>query len=164
MSLAIWTAMAFAQLGDADRAWQLLGMINPVNHALTPEDVATYKVEPYVVSADVYAVSPHIGRGGWSWYTGSAGWLYRLILESLLGLRLEVNTLHIRPCLPVTWPGFKIRYRYRATYYFISVIQLPAEQSGLEVTVDGIEQREASVLLFDDAREHHVEIKISRNT
>ena len=84
---AIWMAMAFAQLGDSRRAWELMAMINPVNHARSPESIATYKVEPYAVAADVYALSPHTGRGGWTWYTGSAGWMYRLIVESLLGLQ-----------------------------------------------------------------------------
>src|SRR6266571_5033171 len=92
---AIWTAMAFAALGDGARAWELTAMINPVNHARTPEAAAAYKVEPYVVAADVYAHAPHTGRGGWTWYTGSAGWMYRLVVESLLGLRLEVNRLHL---------------------------------------------------------------------
>ena len=86
---AIWTVMAFAALGDSRRAWELFDMINPVNHADSAAAIATYKVEPYVVAADVYAVAPHTGRGGWTWYTGSAGWMYRLILESLLGLTLE---------------------------------------------------------------------------
>ena len=86
---AIWMAMAFAKLGDSRRAWELMAMINPVNHARSPESIATYKVEPYAVAADVYALSPHTGRGGWTWYTGSAGWMYRLIVESLLGLRLD---------------------------------------------------------------------------
>jgi cyclic beta-1,2-glucan synthetase len=116
---AIWAAMAFAQLGDRTRAWELFDIINPINHARTPADVATYKVEPYVIAADVYAVSPHVGRGGWTWYTGSAGWMYRLIVESLLGLRLEGETLHIEPCLPADWDGFKLSYRYRETRYQI---------------------------------------------
>lgn len=102
---AIWAAMAFAALGDRERAWELLTMINPANHTRSPEGIATYKVEPYVVAADVYAVAPHIGRGGWSWYTGSAGWMYRLIMESLLGLRLEADRLHLTPCLPADWRG-----------------------------------------------------------
>ncbi|MFA7242119.1 MAG: hypothetical protein WC091_18555, partial [Sulfuricellaceae bacterium] len=97
---AVWAAMAFAALGDSERAWALLTMINPVNHALSAEGVSIYKVEPYVAAADVYAAAPHIGRGGWSWYTGSAGWMYRLILESLLGLKLDVDKLHLAPCLP----------------------------------------------------------------
>jgi len=95
---AVWAAMAFAALGEHERAWELLTMINPVNHGLTAEAIATYKVEPYVVAADVYAAAPHIGRGGWSWYTGSAGWMYRLIVESLLGLRREGENLHFAPC------------------------------------------------------------------
>ena len=159
---AIWTAMAFAELGDAERAWELLSMINPINHASTPEEVAIYKVEPYVISADVYAVSPHIGRGGWSWYTGSAGWMYRLILESLLGLQLEVNVLHVRPCLPIGWSGFKLRYRYRDTHYHINVTQVAAETNSLSVTVDGAEQYGASIPLFDDGHEHVVEVKLAR--
>ena len=159
---AIWTAMAFAQLGDAERAWELLGLINPVNHALTAQDVALYKVEPYVVTADVYAVAPHVGRGGWSWYTGSAGWMYRLIMESLLGLRLEVNLLHVRPCLPATWPGFHLRYRYRGTSYSIAVTQMQAEQASLSVTVDGAIQYDPVIPLFDDGQEHTVAIHIGR--
>ena len=120
---AIWTVMAFAALGDSARAWELLAMINPVNHAKTAAGVALYKVEPYVVTADVYAVAPHAGRGGWSWYTGSAGWMYRLIVESLLGLRLEVDKLYFAPCLPVDWTSFKLHYRYRETVYHITVTQ-----------------------------------------
>ncbi len=124
---AIWAAMAFAALGDSRRAWELLAMINPVNHARSPEGIATYKVEPYVVAADVYALSPHTGRGGWTWYTGSAGWMYRLIVESLLGLRLEVDKLRFAPCLPADWKTFKVHYRYRETVYHIAVLQTPAE-------------------------------------
>jgi cyclic beta-1,2-glucan glucanotransferase len=88
-------------------------MINPVNHARSPEEIAIHKVEPYVIAADVHALSPHTGRGGWTWYTGSAGWMYRLIAESLLGLRLEVDKLQFMPCLPSDWPGLTMYYRYR---------------------------------------------------
>jgi cyclic beta-1,2-glucan synthetase len=136
-------------------------MINPVNHARSPEEVATYKVEPYVVAADVYAVAPHIGRGGWTWYTGSAGWLYRLILESLLGLRLEVDTLHIAPCIPTDWEGFKLHYRYRETVYHITVTQRPAGQGETKVTVDGVEQDDPAIPLVDDHQEHSVEVEIA---
>ena len=118
---AIWAAMAFSKLGDSKKAWDILTMINPINHAKTPEEVARYKVEPYVIAADVYALSPHIGRGGWTWYTGSAGWMYRLIVESLLGLRLETDKLYIEPCLPSDWVSFKIHYRYRETIFRITV-------------------------------------------
>jgi cellobiose phosphorylase len=157
---AIWAAMAFAALGDSQRAWELFSMINPVNHARSPEGIATYNVEPYVVAADVYAVSPHIGRGGWTWYTGSAGWMYRLVLESLLGLRLEVNTLHFAPCLPLDWHGFKLHYRYRETVYHITVTQIPTGKGETRVTVDGIERPDPVIPLVDDRREHWVEVKV----
>ncbi len=103
---AIWAAMAFAALGERQRAWELLSMINPVQHAQTAEATAVYKTEPYVVAADVYALSPHTGRGGWSWYTGSAGWLYRLILETLLGITLEEDKLRLAPCIPAEWTTY----------------------------------------------------------
>ena len=158
---AVWATMAFAALGDHQRAWELLGLINPIHHALTPEAVKTYKVEPYVVAADVYGVAPHIGRGGWSWYTGSAGWLYRLIVESLLGLRLDVDVLHLAPCLPADWPGFKVHYRYRQTVYAIAVAQSAIGEGGMYVTVDGVAQPEPVIRLLDDGREHAVEVEIS---
>nr|MBP6344218.1 cyclic beta 1-2 glucan synthetase [Candidatus Omnitrophota bacterium] len=157
---AIWAAMAFARLGDSGRAWELLGMINPVNHSKSLADINTYKVEPYVVAADVYAVSPHTGRGGWTWYTGSAGWMYRLILESLLGLKLDVNKLLLEPCLPAHWKSFKIHYRYRETMYHIDVVHMPAGSGRPMITVDGMEQSNQSIPLLDDRQEHHVEVRI----
>jgi len=157
---AIWTAMAFAHLGDSRRAWELLAMINPVNHARSPEEIATYKVEPYVVAADVYSVSPHTGRGGWTWYTGAAGWMYRLILESLLGLRLEVDKLRFEPCLPEDWESFKVHYRYRETIYHITVVQTRDGKSKTNVTVDGVEQHDKAIPLVDDRQEHTVEVRI----
>ena len=162
---AIWAAMAFAALGDRQRAWELTTMINPANHATSREAIETYKVEPYVIAADVYAVAPHIGRGGWSWYTGSAGWMYRLIIESLLGLRLETDKLHVAPCLPAHWDGLKIHYRYRETVYHIAIVQTPAGEEGksgkrgeTRVTVDGVEQGSQPIALIDDHREHTVEV------
>jgi len=157
---AIWAAMAFAALGDSRRAWELLAMINPVNHARSPEGVATYKVEPYVVAADVYALSPHDGRGGWTWYTGSAGWMYRLIVESLLGLRLEVDKLRFSPCLPADWKAFKVYYRYRETAYEIDVLQQFAGKGETSVTVDGVAQPDRAIPLVDDRRKHSVEVVI----
>ena len=153
--------MAFASLGDARRAWELLAMINPVNHAASPEAIATYKMEPYVVAADVYAVSPHTGRGGWTWYTGSAGWLYRLIVESLLGLSLEKDKLRFSPCLPADWKGFTVHYRYRETVYHIAILRTPAVDGRAGVTVDGIEQTDGVIPLVDDRREHSVEVRMS---
>jgi cellobiose phosphorylase len=157
---AIWAAMAFAALGDSRRAWELMAMLNPVNHARSPEAMATYKVEPYVVAADVYALPPHIGRGGWTWYTGSAGWMYRLILESLLGLRLEVDTLRVTPCLPADWTGFTVHYRYRETVYHIVVLQTSGDNGEMGVTVDGVEQDDKAIRLVDDRREHEVEVRM----
>ena len=156
---AIWAAMAFAALGDSGRAWELLTMINPVNHAVSPEKTATYKVEPYVVAADAYAVSPHIGRGGRTWYTGPAGWMYRLITESLMGMGLETDKLRFAPRLPGEWESFKMHYRYRETVYHITVLQTN-DGSVTSVTVDGVAQPAAAISLVDDHREHSVEVRI----
>jgi cyclic beta-1,2-glucan synthetase len=157
---AIWVAMAFAALDDKQRAWELFEMINPVNHAKSPEVISVYKVEPYVVAADVYALSPHTGRGGWTWYTGSAGWMYRFILESLLGLKLEVNKLRFAPCLPADWKSFKVHYRYQETLYHITILQTHASNGGITVTIDGIKQDNDAIPLVDDRKEHFVEVKI----
>jgi cyclic beta-1,2-glucan glucanotransferase len=162
---AIWTAMAFAALGDGARAWELTGMINPVNHARTPEDASNYRVEPYVVAADIYALAPHTGRGGWTWYTGSAGWMYRLVVESLLGLTREVDRLRFAPCLPLKWNEFSLRYRYRGTCYHIAVRRIDMdtdEESGtVRITVDGVAQEGPFVALADDHKEHQVDVRVA---
>ena len=158
---AVWAAMAFAALGDSRRAWELLAMMNPVNHARSAEGIATYKVEPYVVAADVYALAPHTGRGGWTWYTGSAGWMYRLIVESLLGLRLEVDKLRFTPCLPADWKAFKVHYRYRETVYHIAVLQTRAGNGEPRVTVDGVERPDDMIPLVDDRQDHAVEVRMA---
>ena len=158
---AIWATMAFAELGDSARAWELTRMINPVSHGIDAARMAVYKVEPYVVSADVYAVEPHVGRGGWSWYTGSAGWMYRLMVESLLGLRLEAMHLRFVPVLPPEWKGFSVDYRYRETLYRIELRQVDAGSES-RVTLDGIAQADGRIALLDDGVEHHVEIRHPR--
>ena len=158
---ALWAIMAFAALGDRARAWELFRMINPVNHAHSSEGMGTYKVEPYVVVADVYAVSPHRGRGGWTWYTGSAGWMYRLIVESLLGIVLESDRLRFDPCLPVDWPEFKVHYRFRETTYHIIVRQSGPKKSMPRVTVDGIPQTDNAIHLIDDRQDHSVEVVLT---
>ncbi len=157
---AIWAVMAYAALGDSRCAWELFNMINPIKHADSEAAIAIYKVEPYVVAADVYAVSPHTGRGGWTWYTGSAGWMYRLIVESLLGLTLEVDKLRFSPCLPADWNSFKVHYRFRETQYNISVLQLKSADDVMGITVDGVEQISGTVILVDDHLEHAVEIRM----
>lgn len=162
---AIWAAMAFAQLGDSRRAWELLTMINPINHGNSAEGIQRYKVEPYVVAADVYAVSPHTGRGGWTWYTGSASWMYRLIIESLLGLKLEVDRLYFNPCIPTNWDSFTVHYRFRETNYHIKVMQqLDGKKSYKEmettVKVESVVQKGESITLVDDGKEHYVEMVV----
>jgi cellobiose phosphorylase len=156
---AIWTVMAFAALGDQLRAWELFAMINPVHHSSSPDQIAKYRVEPYVVAADVYALTPHTGRGGWTWYTGSAGWMYRLVMEALLGLRLEGARLRVDPCVPAAWDGFKLHYRYRETVYHISVSQDRTKPAEASVTVDGVVQADLAIPLIDDSREHTVEVR-----
>jgi cyclic beta-1,2-glucan synthetase len=158
---AIWTVMAFALLGDHDRAWELVTLLNPINHGATAKQIATYKVEPYVIAADVYAVAPHTGRGGWTWYTGSAGWMYRLLIETLLGLNLEGNQLRLTPRLPKNWTTYKIHYRYRRTLYHISISRLvdEAPPSG-QIALDGQELAGTTIPLVDDSREHRVEMRL----
>ncbi len=159
---AIWTVMAFAAMGDSRRAWELFDLINPVKHANSAAAIATYKVEPYVVAADVYAVAPHTGRGGWTWYTGSAGWLYRLIVESLLGLTLEVDKLRVVPCIPAGWESYKLHYRYRETTYHINVVLAPVEGARIRIIVDGIAQSGDTLALTNDRLEHAVEISMAK--
>jgi cellobiose phosphorylase len=157
---AVWTVMAFAAMGDTRRAWELFSLVNPVTHATTPESVARYRVEPYVLAADVYAVEPHTGRGGWTWYTGSAGWMYRLITESLLGLHLDVDRLRFSPCLPPEWPSYKIHYRYRETAYHITIRNGGGGTAVQRVIADGVEQPDLTIPLVDDRNEHFAEVEV----
>ena len=154
---AVWMIMAFAKLRDTERVGELLNMINPVNHGKTAEEIYSYKVEPYVLAADVYSRTPHAGRGGWTWYTGSAGWLYRLITEFFLGMQQEGNKLKIVPCVPAEWESYKIRYRYKNSVYHIVVIQKFIDEEMI-VSVDGVDQEDKLITLADDGREHNVQI------
>ena len=136
---AIWTVMAFAALGDGDKANELFSILNPINRTSTRAGVHRYKGEPYVAAADVYAEYPHVGRGGWTWYTGSAGWMYRAGLESLLGFRLRGAVLHLDPCIPRAWPRFEIAFRYHASRYEITVENPRGVTRGIStIEVDGI--------------------------
>jgi cellobiose phosphorylase len=157
---AVWSVMSFAALGDSRRAWELFALINPLTHGATAEAIATYRVEPYVVAADVYAVPPHTGRGGWTWYTGSAGWMYRLITESLLGLRLDVDKLRFAPCPCDGWSSYKIHYRYRETFYHITIRNHGSGLAVKRVIVDGAEQAEMYLPLVDDRNDHNVEVDV----
>jgi cyclic beta-1,2-glucan synthetase len=154
---ALWAAMATAMQGDGDRAFVLFQMLNPLTHAATAADVARYKVEPYVVAADVYTAPSLLGRGGWTWYTGSASWLYRIGIELLLGFTKVGDTLRIVPCVPADWPGFEITYRFGTATYEIAVID-PAEVQlrGARLTVDGVHIADGLIHLVDDGARHLV--------
>ena len=151
--------MAFAALGEGDKAAGLFWLLNPINRARTFTDSQRYRVEPYVVAADVYSVPPHVGRGGWTWYTGAAGWLYRAGLESILGLRIEGSALRIEPCIPSAWPRYEIRLKHRSATYDIIVENPRRVSSGVaEVSVDGRKLAGTSrrVDLEDDGANHKV--------
>ncbi|MDQ2927851.1 MAG: hypothetical protein M3R22_06765 [Pseudomonadota bacterium] len=152
---AVWATLAFATLGDADRAWQLFGLLAPMHHGADAQAIATYKVEPYVIAGDVYAFAPHAGRGGWTWYTGSAGWMYQLLVESLLGLERRGNQLRVRPLLPRDWQGFEMRYRFGESTYEIAVRAAPAAGSA-RVTLDGAVVSNGVIDLIDDGKTHAV--------
>ncbi len=157
---AIWMVMAFAKLKNRERTNELLNLINPINHGQTPEEVDVYKAEPYVIAADVYGVAPHIGRGGWTWYTGSAGWMYQLILESYLGIKREGESLRFEPCIPKDWKSFKIKYKFKETLYTIEIHQEEGDQP-TQLIVDDVLQQETTLLLKDDKIEHHIILKLN---
>ncbi|PYO44799.1 MAG: hypothetical protein DMD84_29880, partial [Candidatus Rokuibacteriota bacterium] len=161
---AIWTVMAFAALGEGDRAFELLGMLNPIGRAGTPAAVARYAVEPYVVAADVYAETPHVGRGGWTWYTGSAGWMYRAGLESLLGFRVRGGRLLIDPCIPRAWPGFSITFRHRSARYDVVVENPEGVSRGVSrLELDGrLVAGSAEVVLADDGAAHGLRVILGK--
>ena len=157
---AVWVAMAFAGLGDSERLSELVALLNPINHSKSLNAAKRYRVEPYVIAADVYATAPHTGRGGWTWYTGSAGWMYRSITESLLGLNLEVDVLRLKPCIPASWPSYKIHYRYRETFYHITVNNGGKGNEVRELFADGVEQPELFLRLVDDRADHQITISL----
>jgi cyclic beta-1,2-glucan synthetase len=160
---ALWSVMAFAALGQGDQAGELLSMLNPVNRTATRADVHRYKVEPYVVAADVYSVAPHVGRGGWTWYTGSAGWMYRAGLESMLGVRVQGTTLHLAPCLPVSWPRAEIILRHRSARYQIAIENPHGISRGIvSLELDGarLPEGQECLELRDDGATHQVRVTL----
>ena len=159
---AVWAGMAFAALGDAQRAWELCNMLNPIHHTDSAQALATYQTEPYVMASDVYALPPHTGRGGWTWYTGSAGWMLRFMLESLLGLRVQTHTLRISPCLPAHWESFQMDYRHHSTLYRIQVKQTSQPLSEPQVTLDGAPLSGPAIPLVDDGRAHAVHVQVHK--
>ena len=160
---AVWSVIALTMLGDGDEACELFSMLNPVNHSSTRAGIQRYKVEPYVMSADIYSNPQHVGRGGWTWYTGSAGWMYRAGLEEILGFRLRGATLFIDPCIPRAWPGFEVVFRYHSATYKIVVDNPDRVNRGVsEITLDGIALPGAGgrLSLMDDGATHYVRVAV----
>ena len=135
-------------------------MLDPIRHADCAQAIALYKVEPYVIASDVYALPPHTGRGGWTWYTGSAGWMLRFMLESVLGLSIEADQLRMNPCCPDGWSSFELNYRYRETLYRIEVHLSPTDVPGSGWSLDGSPCPAPAVTLVDDRREHAVIVRL----
>ena len=158
---AIWSILAFAALGDGDKAGELFSLLNPINHASSRAGVSRYKVEPYVVAADVYAEPPHVGRGGWTWYTGSAGWMYRAGIEWILGFRLRGTKLYLDPCIPRAWRSFEIVFRYHSARYEITVENPHGVSRGVSsIEFDGVALAGGSlpIELADDGATHPVRV------
>ena len=158
---AIWSVLAFAALGEGDKAGELFSLLNPINHANTRAGVSRYKVEPYVIAADIYGEPPHVGRGGWTWYTGSAGWMYRAGIEWILGVRLRGTRLHLDPCIPRAWQGFDITFRYHSSRYEIVVENPHRVMRGVSfIELDGVPlaMNSMHIQLTDDGATHHVRV------
>ena len=153
---AVWAALALAMAGRDEQAAALVSLLNPINHALNPKAVERYKVEPYVLSADIYSQPPFAGRGGWTWYTGSAGWLYRLLHEVIFGMDRQANTLSFHPRVPASWTHFKLHYRYYQTFYHLIFTQDPTHQGPILLTIDDDSPRVGNLKLINDEREHTV--------
>jgi cyclic beta-1,2-glucan glucanotransferase len=156
---AVWIVMALARLGSGDEVVELFHMLNPINHTRTAGEVERYKAEPYVVAGDVYARPPHAGRGGWSWYTGSAAWMHRAGVESILGLRRRGATISIDPCIPSSWPEYEIAWRVHNTRYVISVSNPDRQCRGVvNASLDGVIVDAAAIPIVDDGRTHQVHV------
>jgi len=158
---AVWAVWAFAQLGQGNLAGELFRLLNPISHSDTPEKAAKYKVDPYVIAADVYSVAPHVGRGGWTWYTGSASWMYRLGIEAILGIKRHDNRLEIDPCIPDDWLGYEASYRDGETVYNIHVCNPQEVNRGVvEIKLDGNVLAEGYVSLLHDGGQHEVHVEL----
>jgi cyclic beta-1,2-glucan synthetase len=158
---ALWTVIALARLGLGDEAMELFHMINPINHMRTPEGLEQYRTEPYAVAADVYAHPMHLGRGGWTWYTGSAGWMYQAAIEGVLGLRRTGSTFSLEPCIPALWPGFTIRWKAGRTRYEISVTNPDHRCAGVRsATLDGRDVDPGAIPLVDDGGTHQIAVQL----
>ncbi|MGN6730108.1 MAG: GH36-type glycosyl hydrolase domain-containing protein, partial [Rhodanobacteraceae bacterium] len=159
---AVWVAMALAKQGRVDEAWRIARLLNPLNHTRTPAQVARYMVEPYVLAADVYMAAGRGGRGGWTWYTGSAGWMYRLLVDSLLGVQRRGDRLSFAPCVPEDWRSWELEYRYGETRYRVMFERVASGGAIAQVLCDETPQADGVVRLRDDGREHLVEVHVGR--
>ncbi|HMT28554.1 MAG TPA: cyclic beta 1-2 glucan synthetase, partial [Bacteroidia bacterium] len=157
---AIWALMAFAELGEREKVWELFNMIQPLSHSTDADSMNVYKVEPYVMAADVYANVSHKGMGGWTWYTGSSGWMYQFITGSLIGMKLQKDQLTFNPCFPLEWPSVSVIYLYRKTVYKIEIFQLRHDDSS-RWKIDSTSGEGDTILLKDDGLEHHVEVYVA---
>ncbi|KPK90087.1 MAG: hypothetical protein AMJ88_16640, partial [Anaerolineae bacterium SM23_ 63] len=160
---SLWLAMALAQQGDGDRAVWLLRLMNPIEHAKEPDEVQRYMVEPYVVAADVYGLPGRVGQGGWTWYTGSAGWMYRVWIEEVLGLKLRGETLTIEPVIPSSWERFTLHYRRGKTHYEIKVENPDHVSTGVAwVELDGVRLTESVIPLDDEPGHRSIYVRMGR--
>ena len=156
---ALWAVIALTRLGRSDAAMELFHMINPINHTRTPGEVDRYRGEPFAVAADVYAHPRHLGRGGWTWYTGSAGWMYQAAVDAFLGLRLKGETFGVEPCIPTLWEGYSLVWVRKGTRYEISVSNPNHASHGVaSATMDGVPIDAASIPLRDDGVTHRIQI------
>jgi cellobiose phosphorylase len=160
---AIWSVWAYASLGQGDRAQALYRLLNPIYHSDTLEKTTRYLTEPYYIAADIYSVSPHTGNGGWTGYTGSAGWMYRLGIEAILGISRVGNMLKINPCIPRDWPDYKLTYRFGSTHYSISVKNPDGVNQGIQqVLMDGDVLTDSNIPLLNDGKQHDVQVLMGR--
>ena len=163
---AAWSVIAFAMMGDGQRAFETFSLLNPIHHSLTREAAEIYKIEPYVLAGDVYSQMPHVGRGGWSWYTGSSGWIYRAGLESILGFSISGNELSLDPRLPAEWNSFSIRYRHGKSTVFEISVSVSESASAPSALASGLllDGKEASwpLKLMDDGRVHAVTVSLAK--
>jgi cellobiose phosphorylase len=159
---AVWVIMAYAIMGNGDKAWELFSMLNPINHANTMLESVRYKVEPYVIAADVYAVPPHTGRGGWTWYTGASGWMYNVGIQQILGFKKIGDRILIDPCIPKDWTEYNIKYKHNKDTIYSIVVRNPDRVSKGEaaISVDGKKLPGNEILLSEDGIEHFVEVTL----
>jgi cyclic beta-1,2-glucan synthetase len=160
---AMWSVIALTTLGEGDKAGALFALLNPINHARTPTEVERYKVEPYVVAADVYAMPPHVGRGGWTWYTGSAGWMQRAGIENIIGLKIQGTHFSLDPCIPKHWPSFRVSLRYLSSRYEIVVENPDQVATGIaSALVDGsaVDHQPLRLALVNDGATHQLRVRL----